>query len=134
MVRPGPVPDLHDQSPLVRGGPAELFRDQDGSRVAGIGNVNYGWPAAPGFAGTFTEVTLGLNWHPHPNFIVRPEARWDCYSGYDEPPGAAPLRRRHAEQPIPLRDRPDLQFLAERFAAHKAQARTPSLALRGSID
>ena len=24
---------------------------------------------------------LGLNWHPNPNIVVRPEARWDCYSG-----------------------------------------------------
>ena len=73
------------------GARAEWFRDQDGSRVAGIGNVNYGWPAAPGFAGTFTEVTLGLNWHPLPNFIVRPEARWDCYSGTTNLQGQLPF-------------------------------------------
>jgi hypothetical protein len=64
------------------GARAEVFRDQNGSRVAGLGSVGVdGWPADPGFAGTFTEVTLGLNWRPHPNFVVRPECRWDCYSG-----------------------------------------------------
>jgi hypothetical protein len=64
------------------GARAEVFRDQNGSRVGGLGSVGLdGWPADPGFAGTFTEVTLGLNWHPHPNLVVRPEARWDMYSG-----------------------------------------------------
>jgi hypothetical protein len=73
------------------GARAEVFRDQNGTRVAGIGNVNYGWPAAPGFAGTFTEVTLGLNWHPHANFVVRPEARWDCYGGSTNVQGQLPF-------------------------------------------
>ena len=63
------------------GARVEWFRDQDGTRVGGVGNANYGWMALPGFAGTFTEVTLGLNWHPNPNIVVRPEARWDAYSG-----------------------------------------------------
>lgn len=63
------------------GARAEVFRDQDGARVAGVGNVSLGWTGQPGFAGTFTEATVGLNWHPHPNIVVRPECRWDCYSG-----------------------------------------------------
>ncbi len=64
------------------GARVEFFRDQDGTRVGGLGSLGIeGWPADPGFAGTFTEVTLGLNWRPNPNVVVRPEARWDCYSG-----------------------------------------------------
>jgi hypothetical protein len=74
------------------GARAEVFRDQNGSRVAGLGSVGVeGWPADPGFAGTFTEATLGLNWHPHPNFVVRPEARWDCYSGSTNVQGQLPF-------------------------------------------
>jgi len=64
------------------GARAEVFRDEEGSRIGGLGGVGIvGWPAAPGFAGTFTEVTLGLNWHPNSNIVIRPEARWDMYSG-----------------------------------------------------
>ena len=61
----------------------EWFRDDDGVRVAGLGNLpnNRGWMGAPGFAGSFSEVTVGLNWKPKPNIIIRPEARWDFYSG-----------------------------------------------------
>jgi hypothetical protein len=73
------------------GARAEWFRDQEGSRVAGVGNVNYGWPAAPGFAGTFTEISLGLNWQPNPNIRVRPELRWDAYSGSTNLQGQLPF-------------------------------------------
>ncbi len=61
----------------------EWFRDDDGVRVAGLGNLpnNKGWMGAPGFEGNFSEVTVGLNWKPKPNIIVRPEARCDVYSG-----------------------------------------------------
>ncbi len=70
----------------------EFFRDQEGTRVGGLGSVGIvGWPAAPGFAGTFTEVSLGLNWHPNPNVVVRPEARWDCYSGSTNLQGQLPF-------------------------------------------
>ena len=61
----------------------EWFRDDDGARVfgpppqAGI----RAWPGAPGFAGDFNELTLGLNWRPHANVVVRPECRWDWYDG-----------------------------------------------------
>ena len=50
-------------------------------RVAGIGNLNLGWDGKPGFQGTFTETTFGLNWQAASNLMVRPEARWDYYSG-----------------------------------------------------
>ena len=77
---------------LVGGRRVEFFRDEDGSRVGGLGSVGVvGWPAAPGFAGTFTEVTLGLNWHPNPNVAIRPEARWDCYSGTTNLQGQMPF-------------------------------------------
>jgi len=71
---------------------AEVFRDQNGSRVAGLGSIGtVGWPAAPGFAGTFTEVTLGMNWRPNPNIVIRPEARWDCYTGTTNLQGELPF-------------------------------------------
>ena len=62
----------------------EWFRDNDGSRVAGIGGWTggtAGWQAAPGFDGNFFEISMGLNWRPHPNFTLRPEVRWDWYDG-----------------------------------------------------
>ena len=66
----------------------EWFRDEDGTRVMGIGNLPgaYGWLGAAGYAGDFTEVTLGLNYKPHANVTLRPEVRWDWYNG---PPNAA---------------------------------------------
>jgi hypothetical protein len=74
------------------GARAEWFRDQNGTRVAGPGSAGIeGWPAAPGFAGTFTEVSLGLNWHPNPNLVVRPECRWDAYSGSTDLQGQLPF-------------------------------------------
>jgi hypothetical protein len=77
----------------------EWFRDDDGTRVAGIGNVNFGWPAAPGFRGTFTEWTTGLNWRPQANFVVRPELRCDWYSGTVNNQGQLPFGDgRHSEQ------------------------------------
>ena len=77
------------------GARVEFFRDQEGTRVGGLGSVGVeGWPAAPGFAGTFTEVTLGLNWHPNlpkVSIVVRPETRWDCYSGTTNLQGQLPF-------------------------------------------
>jgi hypothetical protein len=61
----------------------EWFRDDDGARVTGI-RPDLGHPlfAVPGaFAGNFYEVTAGLNWKPNANLIVRPELRYDWYSG-----------------------------------------------------
>jgi hypothetical protein len=49
---------------------AEWFRDDDGFRV--LGGFN---PAAR--EGDWYEVALGLNWTPHPNITLRPEARYD---------------------------------------------------------
>ena len=56
----------------------EWFRDDDGQRVGGIraGNPNTG-----SFVGNFYNITLGLNWTPTSNLIVRPEIRWDWFEG-----------------------------------------------------
>lgn len=62
----------------------EWYRDDDGSRVAGVGSIGrYGWASPPGFAGDFGALSLGFNWRPHTNVVVRPEARWDWYNGLD---------------------------------------------------
>lgn len=60
---------------------AEWFRDDDGTRVAGLGNINRGWMAPGGYAGDFYELTLGLNWKPKANVLFRPEVRYDWYNG-----------------------------------------------------
>ena len=63
----------------------EWFRDDDGTRVAG---VRAGNPAGGGYVGDFYEISAGLNWTPRTNLTVRPEARWDWFEGtglpYDE--------------------------------------------------
>jgi hypothetical protein len=60
----------------------EWFRDDDGTRVAGVRNGN---PAAGPFQGNFYEATLGLNWTPSSNLTVRPEVRWDWFDGATNP-------------------------------------------------
>jgi hypothetical protein len=70
----------------------EWFRDDDGTRVLGLGNLDaQGWGGAPGYVGNFTEVTIGLNWKPKANILVRPEVRWDWYDGAANPAGTYPL-------------------------------------------
>jgi hypothetical protein len=76
---------------LSAGTRIEWFRDEEGSRVAGVGNLNYGWMGAPGFAGTFTELTFGLNYRPNLNFVIRPEIRCDWYSGSTNVDGQLPF-------------------------------------------
>jgi hypothetical protein len=71
----------------------EWVRDNDGSRVAGIGNVlltDKGWDGKPGCAGAYNDLSLGLNWRPHPNFVLRPEVRWDWYDGVENAFGQLP--------------------------------------------
>ncbi len=60
----------------------EWFHDDDGARVVS--------PDFAGAAGDFYEVTLGLNYKPHANVIIRPEIRWDWYEG-DAAVGARPF-------------------------------------------
>jgi hypothetical protein len=72
----------------------EWVCDNEGSRVAGIGNVlgtDKGWLGAPGFAGAFSDLSVGLNYRPHPNFVFRPEVRWDWYDGERNPAGQMPF-------------------------------------------
>lgn len=47
----------------------DWFRDEDGVRVVA------------GNRGSYFEATLGLNYKPHANFLLRPEIRWDWYDG-----------------------------------------------------
>lgn len=70
----------------------EWLRDDDGARIAGPGNIPgvTAWNGR-GFAGDFCELTAGLNWRPHPNVVVRPEARWDWYIGSTGPGGILPF-------------------------------------------
>lgn len=70
---------------------AEWFRDDGGGYVSGVGNLNNGWTGAPGFDGSFSELTMGLNWRPHPNLVVRPEIRWDWYTGTTNVAGQLPF-------------------------------------------
>jgi len=72
----------------------EWVQDNQGSRIAGIGNIlgtDKGWDGLPGFAGSFSDLTLGLNYRPHPNFALRPEVRWDWYDGPPNPAGQLPF-------------------------------------------
>lgn len=71
----------------------EWVRDNDGSRVAGIGNLlmtDRGWDGKPGCAGAYNDLSLGLNWRPHPNCVLRPEVRWDWYDGAPNALGQLP--------------------------------------------
>lgn len=56
----------------------EWFRDQDGVRVVDSNG-------AGGFAGDFWAATFGVNWKPHTNVTVRPEVRYDWYTGAGNP-------------------------------------------------
>jgi len=57
----------------------EWFRDDDGTRVAALDGGNTA--SAGGFAGNFYEISLGLNYKPNANVIIRPEARYDWFDG-----------------------------------------------------
>jgi hypothetical protein len=71
----------------------EWFKDEDGTRVAGVGSIGrYGWNSPPGFEGDFGALSVGLNWRPHANIVVRPELRWDWYDGLDNKAGGPQAR------------------------------------------
>ncbi len=57
----------------------EWFRDDDGARVIGA-------------AGHFHEISLGVNYRPHANLVVRPELRWDWFDA-DAAGGPLPFDR-----------------------------------------
>jgi len=59
----------------------EWFRDDDGGQVVGerAGNLAQG-----PYRGNFWEITLGLNWTPRDNIIVRNEVRWDWFDSNEQ--------------------------------------------------
>ena len=75
------------------GGRAEWFRDRDGARVIPVGDsltsANGGSNVATNteFEGDFYEYTVGLNYKPlsNPNLVVRPEVRYDTFTGEGHP-------------------------------------------------
>jgi hypothetical protein len=70
------------------GARGEWFRDDDGARVRAVGDANL---AQGPFVGNFYEATLGLNWAPNPNIMVRPEMRWDWFGASTTVPPAVNL-------------------------------------------
>ena len=56
----------------------EWFRDEEGTRV-GLNRASN--PNVPPFVGNFYSVSLGVNWTPTYNLIIRPEFRADWYDG-----------------------------------------------------
>jgi hypothetical protein len=56
----------------------EWFRDDDGTRVVGLGDGNL---ATGPFEGDFYAITLGANWKPNDNVTIRPELRFDWFEG-----------------------------------------------------
>ena len=56
----------------------EWFRDDDGTRVSGVRASN---PNVGSFVGNFYQASVGLNWTPASNVLVRPELRWDWFEG-----------------------------------------------------
>ena len=80
---------------LSVGARTEWFRDNNGSRIVypARNAATNSTPFADGFAGNFWEVTLGMNWAPTPNWIVRPEVRYDWYTPAAYGTGALPFGR-----------------------------------------
>ena len=60
----------------------EWFRDQSGTRV---GLTQPGQPQPGALAGELCVVDVGVNWTPTTNVMLRPEIRWDSYSGPAKP-------------------------------------------------
>lgn len=71
----------------------EWFRDNNGYRVATPARyaVTNTLPVASGFVGNFWEITLGLNWMPTANWVVRPEIRYDWFTPDAYGSGALPF-------------------------------------------
>lgn len=78
---------------LSAGTRLEWFRDNNGYRSAypARNAVTNSPPVAGGFVGNFWEVTLGLNWTPAPNWVVRPEVRYDWFTPDAYGSGALPF-------------------------------------------
>jgi hypothetical protein len=70
---------------------SEVFRDDDGVRVAPVGDFRGSNTAsAGGFAGNFFEIAVGVNYKPNANWLIRPELRYDWYDGPDNALGNQP--------------------------------------------
>lgn len=71
----------------------EWLRDDDGARVRGASLFvpDRIWHGGPGFAGDFYELSLGANWRPSANVLLRPEVRWDWYDGNTDLSGRLPF-------------------------------------------
>ncbi|NLX12112.1 MAG: porin [Phycisphaerales bacterium] len=66
-------------TPSVRlGGRFEWFRDDDGVRL-GLSRPSN--PNKGPYIGDMYSFSLGVNWTPYSNVIVRPEVRWDWFEG-----------------------------------------------------
>jgi hypothetical protein len=64
------------------GARVEWFRDDDGARLSSAPVRNGGLGLAPAnVAGNYYNISVGLNWTPNANIIVRPEIRWDWSDG-----------------------------------------------------
>jgi hypothetical protein len=62
----------------------EWFRDTDGAVVAPRGDFllpNGNSAAVGGFAGNFYDITFGTSYRPNANVQIRPEIRYDWFSG-----------------------------------------------------
>jgi hypothetical protein len=62
---------------------AEWFRDDQGTRVGLYTQPSN--PNKPPLPGNFYEITLGTNYSPNPNVLIRPGVRFDFYSGSAKP-------------------------------------------------
>ncbi|HEY2249677.1 MAG TPA: outer membrane beta-barrel protein, partial [Planctomycetaceae bacterium] len=60
----------------------EWFRDQEGTRVGLTEPSN---PNKAPLPGSYGSLTVGANWTPQTNIMIRPELRWDTYSGSARP-------------------------------------------------
>jgi hypothetical protein len=69
---------------------AEWFRDEEGYRVGGFLPNTYAVPGSQvrglstsrsGYQGNFYQITMGPKWTPTKNIIVRPNLRFDWFSG-----------------------------------------------------
>jgi hypothetical protein len=65
----------------------EWFRDEEGFRVGGFqsytpdGSLRGLSDNRSGYNGTFYEITLGCNWKPNANGVLRPMVRFDWFQG-----------------------------------------------------
>lgn len=65
-------------STLRLGGRIEWFRDDDGARLGLSRPPN---PNKGPYVGSMYSLSLGVNWTPRTNLILRPEVRWDWFDG-----------------------------------------------------